>query len=299
MIELENISKRFRGVRALHPLELRIPRGAVCGLLGHNGAGKSTLLGILLGQVYPDSGRARIGGADVFRHRRRALARVGAIYETPGFFPYLSGLTNLRIYCEYTAPAPRERLLEAARLAGIADAIRAPVRTYSCGMRQRLALAQALVPDPEILVLDEPGMGLDPEGYHDMRETLRRLHRERGMTLLLSSHLLAEVEQICTHIAVLRNGRLRFAGAWRPEAADWLEFGTDRPAEAARELQRAGIVNELAREGVGRLEPGRSPADAAERLVALGFRIRSLRVVPPSLEDFYLRLTGDSGGEEP
>ena len=289
-LQFENISKRFGRKKALEPVTLTVPRESVWGLLGHNGAGKSTLIGILLGMVFPDRGRVAIGGFDVFRERQRALSRVGAIFETPGFFNYLSGWRNLRMLSEYTAPVSAERIREAVRLVHLDEAIHAPVRTYSCGMRQRLALAQALLPNPDILVLDEPGSGLDPEGYHDMRQTLQGLQQQQGLTLLLSSHLLAEVEQLCTHVAVLHKGRLRYAGPWRKDGPDMLEVRTDRPDAEQTALVEAGIVTRYLRPGLALLAPGREPADAAQQLVGSGFRIHALRVAPPSLEDFYLNL---------
>jgi ABC-2 type transport system ATP-binding protein len=194
LIETRAVTKRFGSRPAVEEVSLAVARGEVYGLLGHNGAGKSTLIGMLLGQVWPTGGEVRVGGADVTRDRRRALARVGAIFETPAFYDYLSGWRNLEILAQYTGPISRRRLVEVIEWVGLTGRERSVVRTYSHGMRARLALAQALLPEPELLVLDEPGEGLDPEGIHEMRMTILRLRSELGLTLLLSSHLLAEVE---------------------------------------------------------------------------------------------------------
>ena len=218
MIRLENLQKRFGTRVAVENLSLEIEPGALFGLLGHNGAGKSTTIGMMLGQVIPDAGRVLIGGHDVQRARARALAHVGAIFETPAFYGYLSGRRNLEIFCSYSPPVSKQEMDEMIERVGLTARIGDPVAVYSHGMRQRLALAQSLLPRPQVLILDEPSEGLDPEGIYETRELIRRLHRELGLTILICSHLLAEVEQICPRVAIMRHGRLLFNGDWR--AAD-------------------------------------------------------------------------------
>ncbi len=197
---------------AVDNLTLRVPAGEIYGLLGHNGAGKSTAIGMMLGQVWPTSGEVKICGHDVTARRRQALQKVGAIFESPAFYDYLSGRRNLEILTSYTAATPPARVREVIEWVGLSGREDSKVRTYSHGMRARLALAQALLPHPELLILDEPSDGLDPEGIHEMRQTILRLHRDLGLTILLSSHLLNEVEQLCTRIAVLNQGRMVFEG---------------------------------------------------------------------------------------
>ena len=196
MISISGVSKKFGKRPALENLSIEVPKGGIYGLLGHNGAGKSTTIGILLGMVFPDAGEARINGADVFQDRRRALSRVGAIFEAPAFYPYLSGARNLKIFCEYTAAVDQKRMDEVIKLAGLEKRIHDPAGTYSHGMRQRLALAQALLPRPRVLILDEPSEGLDPEGIHEMRNLILKLNHDWGLTILFSSHLLGEVQQL-------------------------------------------------------------------------------------------------------
>src|SRR5436853_4916904 len=212
MIELRAVSKDFAKQRAVSELTLTVRRGEIFGLLGHNGAGKSTAIGMMLGQVWPTDGQVRVCGYNVTTDRQRALYKVGAIFETPVFYDYLSGWRNLEILSHYTAPTSRERIREVVEWVGLTGREKSKVRTYSHGMRARLALAQALLPKPELLILDEPSDGLDPEGIHEMRQTILRLHRELGLTILLSSHLLNEVEQLCTRIAVLQQGEKVFEG---------------------------------------------------------------------------------------
>ena len=204
MISLTSVHKKFGGRLAVNDLSLAVPRGEMFGLLGHNGAGKSTAIGMMLGQVWPTRGEVKVCGHDVTTHRARALQKVGAIFEAPAFYDYLSGWRNLEILSHYSAPTSAARIREVVEWVGLTGRELSPVKTYSHGMRARLALAQALLPQPELLILDEPGNGLDPEGIAEMRSTIARLHRELGLTILLSSHQLAEVEQLCTRIAVPR-----------------------------------------------------------------------------------------------
>jgi len=193
MIQLQHVSKTFGRRQAVQDLSLIVPPCEIFGLLGHNGAGKSTAIGMMLGQVWPTEGEIRVCGFDVTTDRQRALQKVGAIFETPVFYDYLSGWRNLEIFSHYAARTSKERLREVVDWVGLTGREHSKVKTYSHGMRARLALAQALLPQPDLLILDEPGDGLDPEGIHEMRQTILRLRAEMGLTILLSSHLLSEV----------------------------------------------------------------------------------------------------------
>src|ERR1035437_5840316 len=241
MIELRNVIKKFAGRMAVDDLSFTVPRGEIFGLLGHNGAGKSTAIGMMLGQVWPTSGAVKICGHDVASNRRAALMQVGAIFETPVFYDYLSGWRNLEILSTYTAPTSAARIGEVIEGVGLTGREQSKVRTYSHGMRSRLALAQALLPKPELLILDEPSDGLDPEGIHEMRQTILRLQRELGLTILLSSHLLNEVEQLCTRIAVLQQGKMVFEGslAATKQREAWIRLKIGDFGLAVKELRRA------------------------------------------------------------
>src|SRR2546426_4138080 len=246
MIELRHVRKCFGDNVAVEDLSLQVPPGEIYGLLGHNGAGKSTAIGMMLGQVWPTRGKVQVCGFDVTAHRRQALQRVGAIFESPAFYDYLSGRRNLEILSAYTAPTPARRIAEVIEWVGLSGRERSKVRTYSHGMRARLALAQALLPQPELLILDEPSDGLDPEGIHEMRKTILRLHHELGLTILLSSHFLNEVEQLCTRIAVLNRGRKVFEGtlADTKRQEQWVRVKTGDFAHAASALRQAGLIND-------------------------------------------------------
>src|SRR3954464_11624050 len=214
MIRIQNLHKNFKGKPALCGISLEIQRGEIFGLLGHNGAGKSTTFGIMLGQVFPDQGEVFIDDVSVQRDRSKALAKIGAIFEAPGFYEYLSGWSNLEILTSYSAGVPRQQMAEVVEIVGLTKRIHDRVGAYSHGMRQRLALAQALLPAPRLVLLDEPTEGLDPEGIHDIRSLIQRLNRDRGLTVLFSSHLLSEVEQLCHRVAILNKGNLVFSGSW-------------------------------------------------------------------------------------
>jgi ABC-2 type transport system ATP-binding protein len=286
MIQLRNLSKSFKGKSALQGLSLEIARGEIFGLLGHNGAGKSTAFGLLLGQLYPDSGEAWINGISVQRHRAEALARVGAIFETPGFYEYLTGWRNLEILAHYSGEVSRATMLDAVETVGLTARIHEPVRVYSHGMRQRLALAQALIPAPEMVLLDEPTEGLDPEGIHEMRSLIQKLNRERGLTVVLSSHLLAEVEQLCDRVAILNQGRLIFDGRWAELRAEGqrYRFDVDDPGK----LMATGVMR--VRDDVVELPPGREVSDIVAELVRAGVRIRAVEPIRRNLETVYLEL---------
>ena len=295
MIALRDLKKAWRGKPALHGLSLEVRKGEVFGLLGHNGAGKSTTLGILLGQVFPDSGEALIGGVSVQRERARALAKTGAIFEAPRFYDYLSGWRNLEIYTSYSARVPRAQIEEVVEIVGLTNRIRDKVGTYSQGMRQRLGLAQALLPENEVILLDEPTNGLDPEGIHEMRVLIKRLNRERGLTVVFCSHLLVEVEQLCDHVVILNQGRKIFDGRWADLATDRRQVRLevdDWPRAAALLGESAGVS--VIGEGVIALEEKCATADLVARLVQAGVRVSAVEPQRRNLEQIYLAMTHQS-----
>ncbi|OON70070.1 ABC transporter ATP-binding protein [Hymenobacter sp. CRA2] len=207
ILDIQHLTKRYGRTTAVQDLTLSVPAGSVFGLLGPNGSGKTTTLGIALGVLHATAGSVSWFGAAPTAAARR---RVGALLETPNFFPYLSARQNLQISADTkrATPATIERALETVQLAGRQHE---PVRGFSLGMKQRLALAAALLGEPEVLVLDEPTNGLDPQGIADVRRLVQRLAAE-GRTVILASHLLDEVQKVCTHVGVLHQGHLRAAG---------------------------------------------------------------------------------------
>ncbi|MEI7729872.1 MAG: ABC transporter ATP-binding protein [Verrucomicrobiota bacterium] len=292
LIELKGARKEFGARVAVAGLDLAVQRGEIFGLLGHNGAGKSTAIGMMLGQVWPTAGEVRLFGQDVSARRQLALQKVGAIFETPVFYDYLSGWRNLEILSHYTGPTEPKRMAEVVEWVGLTGREHARVSTYSHGMRARLAVAQALLPNPELLILDEPSDGLDPEGIHEMRLTIQRLCRELGLTILLSSHLLNEVEQLCTRIAVLNQGRKVFDGALAQaiQQRNWFSLRTDEFENAVAALRTAGLVEE-ARDGrYIALANGVASDQVVRWLVQHDRPVHEIVREEQTLENFYLTL---------
>jgi ABC-2 type transport system ATP-binding protein len=292
VIQLKNLCKKFGQRLVVEDLSLEVPAGAIYGLLGHNGAGKSTAIGMMLGQVWPTSGDVRVCGYDVTAHRRLALLKVGAIFESPAFYDYLSARRNLEILSAYTARTPRQRIDEVIEWVGLKGREHSNVRTYSHGMRARLALAQAMLPHPKLLILDEPSDGLDPEGIHEMRLTIQRLQRELGLTILLSSHFLTEVEQLCTRIAVLKKGRKVFEGSLaatkRREA--WIRLKTGDFGLAVQELRQAQLITHERDGNLIALHDGAQTEQVVRLLVERGMPVHEIAPVEETLEEFYLSL---------
>ncbi|GAA3869738.1 alpha/beta fold hydrolase [Saccharothrix violaceirubra] len=293
---IEGLTKSYPGgLRAVNDLSFRVEHGQVLGLLGPNGAGKTTTLRMLMGLIQPTDGTIR-----VFGHRVRpgapVLSRIGSFVEGSGFLPHLSGAANLRLYWAATGrPAEQAHVAEALEIAGLGDAIDRRVRTYSQGMRQRLAIAQAMLGLPDLLVLDEPANGLDPPQIHQMREVLRR-YAAAGRTVLVSSHLLAEVEQTCSHVVVMHKGALVAAGPVEEVATGGGEatFRVDRPAEAATVLGDLDGVHNVHVDGdqVHASLNGTPRAEALKALVAAGVEVDQAGP-RRRLEDAFLELVGE------
>jgi ABC-2 type transport system ATP-binding protein len=214
IIETERLTKTFDTTVAVERLDLEVHKGDVFGFLGPNGSGKTTTIRMLLGLIRPTAGRARIFGYDVATETRRILPRVGAIIETPVFYPYLSGLDNLRamaIASGMQKATARRRIAETIELVGLEGRERDRYRQYSLGMKQRLGIAAALLNEPDLVLLDEPTNGLDPAGIQEMRELIRSLAAS-GRTVFVSSHVLHEVEQMCTHVGIMKRGQMVHSG---------------------------------------------------------------------------------------
>ncbi|MCE6994046.1 alpha/beta fold hydrolase [Saccharothrix sp. S26] len=293
---IENLTKSYPGgLTAVKDLSFRVEHGQVLGLLGPNGAGKTTTLRMLMGLIRPTE-----GGIRVFGHRvspgAPVLSRIGSFVEGSGFLPHLSGAENLRLYWAATGrPLEQAHVEEALEIAGLGNAVHRRVRTYSQGMRQRLAIAQAMLGLPDLLVLDEPTNGLDPPQIHQMREVLRR-YAAAGRTVLVSSHLLAEVEQTCTHVVVMHKGTLVAAGPVDEIATGSGEatFRVDRPEEAATVLRGLAGVHDVHVDGeqVHASLNGTPRATALQALVAAGVAVDQAGP-RRRLEDAFLELVGE------
>jgi ABC-2 type transport system ATP-binding protein len=208
-IEIENVSKMIRSKEIIKNISFNVGKGEIFGFLGPNGAGKTTVIRMLVNLIRPTSGTIRVCGHDINTDRKQAMAQIGAIIEQPELYNYMSGYANLKHYANMNnTPITHERIMEIASVVNIEKNLKEKVKTYSLGMRQRLGLAQALLHKPEILILDEPTNGLDPNGIKEFRKYVRRLADEHGMTILISSHLLSEIELMCDRIGIIEHGKL-------------------------------------------------------------------------------------------
>ncbi|MGD8623011.1 MAG: ABC transporter ATP-binding protein [Anaerolineae bacterium] len=213
IIETRGLTKRYGQKLAVDALDLRVPRGVVCGFLGRNGAGKTTTIGMLVGLLRPTAGQAWLLGHDVRNDVRPALQRTGVLLDQPAFYPYLSGRENLWAVAQAFGERAAGRIDEALETVELTGRAGDRFATYSAGMKQRLGLAASLLNDPDLYILDEPTTGLDPMGQRAIRSLIRRLAAETGKTFFLSSHQLYEVEQICDYVAIIDQGRLVAQGS--------------------------------------------------------------------------------------
>jgi len=296
------LTRRFGRQTAVDEVSLEVPTGAVYGFLGPNGSGKTTTIRMLLGLVAPHAGTISVLGQPMPASAGRVLPQVGALIEGPAFHPYLSGLDNLRRLdaCDRTAD-PRDRVSRvdhALHRVGLSAAARKRYRQYSLGMKQRLGLAAALLQPRELLILDEPTNGLDPQGTREVRNLVRSLAAD-GTTVLVSSHLLSEVEQVATHVGIMSAGRLLAQGSLDEvlgNASATLRVQTPELDRAAELLTRMGLTNLVLDRGADRLSAqlgSARPEDVNRELVAAGIPVRSLGVARPALEDMFMSLTGE------
>lgn len=296
-IETRGLTRRFGTHLAVGSIHLGAPAAGVYGFLGPNGAGKTTTIRMLLGLIRPDAGEVFIFGESLAANRNELLRRVGALVETPSLYSHLTGRENL----EFTrrllgaTPALIDRAPDIVKLT--ANAHRR-VREYSLGMRQRLGLALALLNEPRLLILDEPANGLDPAGIHEMRDLIRRLPMEFGITVFLSSHLLSEIEQVADHIGIINAGRLVFQGTLgelQSQRQPMLTVGVRNAVQAQRELVAAGWpVQQIATDLLQIKAVAENDAIAINRLLMRHqFDVFHLALAQASLEDIFLSLTNE------
>jgi ABC-2 type transport system ATP-binding protein len=297
VIRTRGLVKRYGRLRAVDGIDLDVRAGDIYGFLGANGSGKTTTVRMLLGLVLPTDGEVELLGQPMPRAGRRVLPRVGSLIEGPAHYGHLSGRANLNLL-DASGPGGslrtrRGRVDQVLEQVGLAGVGRRPVRAYSLGMRQRLGLAGALLRRPEVLILDEPTNGLDPQGIAEIRRLLLALHRE-GTTVFLSSHLLAEVEQLCSRVGVLDRGRLvlqdELAHLTAPTGATVVH--TPRPDQVKATLD--GRVTAI--DGQRVVVRGDDPAEVNARLVSAGVPVTGLALERPTLEEVVLaaaRATAD------
>jgi ABC-2 type transport system ATP-binding protein len=291
VIQTSKLTKKNR----IHELDLEVREGEIYGFLGPNGAGKTTTLKMLLGLVKPSAGTIRIFGENPAKHRSAILRRTGSLIESPSYYGHLTGLENLRVV-QRLRDVPDKNVEEALRIVRLEKHRDKKAEAYSLGMKQRLGIAMALLSFPKLLILDEPTNGLDPAGMEELRELIRSFPERFGMTVLLSSHLLPEIEQIATSVGILNEGRLVFQGSLeslRARNRGELRIATGDNAAAAELLTTRGLRPEL-REGRLVLGPlaDRDVAEINRLLVARGIPVTRIEERKKTLEEMFLELTG-------
>jgi len=295
VLQTFHLGKQFKHRMAVENLNLSIPKGEVFGFLGPNGAGKSTTIRLVLSLIAPTTGRVELFGKSLYHHRSEVLSRVGGLVESADFYLYLSGRQNLEIVGALRGAVEKHAVEEVLDTVGLTDRANDKVKTYSHGMKQRLGIAQALLGNPEFIVLDEPTTGLDPQGIKEVRQLIRQLSTERGITVFLSSHLLSEIEQTATSMAIINAGKLIVQG----NVHELLHSGNNsvkidaQPADRAREVMQ-GLAFVAGLEQDDRFMRVTLPIEKVAALIAAlvvaGVDVRA--VIPQrSLEEYFLSIT--------
>lgn len=300
LLQLKNVSKTIRGKKIIDGLSFDVRAGEVFGFLGPNGAGKTTTIRMIVGHMGISSGDIIVCGVNVKENFEKAARHIGAIVENPELYKFLTGYQNLQQYARMSKGVTKRKIDEVIELVGLKSRIHDKVRTYSLGMRQRLGLAQSLLHDPKLLILDEPTNGLDPAGIREIRDYLRRLTKEKGLAVIVSSHLLSEMEIMCDRIAIIQNGTLRDIQHVHEPAADekkrYILQADDRDAllrhasafgERSIEQVKDGIELSLLKEEVPEL---------IKHLTDNGIRLYEAKAVTKSLEDRFLEITEEQEG---
>lgn len=307
-LEIKGVSKVFRkgparligkgnGITALDDVSLTVNKGEIFGLLGPNGAGKSTLIKVVTGLVIPDAGSVALGGVELGKNKEKFMSKVGAQIETPVFFNKRSGWWNLCYLAELQGGLPEQRIKDIVELVGLTERINSRVGTYSMGMRQRLGIAQAIMHKPELLILDEPINGLDPDGITGVRELIRKLSTEYGTTVLFSSHILGEMQSLCDRVAFISSGRL-VAVKTREEVEKGLgdvailSIVCDEPNRAAALVsEKFGFRTKVQGTALYVEVKGGNTAEINKMLIENGISVVSFNVKTRTLEEMYKELT--------
>lgn len=294
ILQTSSLTKKLGNQTAVDSVNLSVPKGAVYGFLGPNGAGKTTTIRMILGLLRPTSGEVRIFDKKMSKDRAGILRRVGALVESPSFYPHLTGRENVKIV-QTLKGVPASEISEVLQLVRLQDAADRKVKGYSLGMKQRLGIATAMLGQPELLLLDEPTNGLDPAGIQEIRHVIRQLAREKGITILVSSHLLSEIEQVASHIGILQNGRLLFQDrleSLQAKAHETVHFRVNQVEQASQALRTAGFLSHTeAGEILLPYEGDQVIARATKILVQTGVDVYGIGHTKSTLEDLFMNLT--------
>ncbi|EAG0239392.1 TPA_asm: ABC transporter ATP-binding protein [Listeria monocytogenes] len=291
-LQVTNLHKKIRKREIIKGISFEVMPGEVFGFLGPNGAGKTTTIRMIVGLIKPTSGTILIGGKDIRKNFTEAMRGLGSIVENPEFYSFLTGQENLAYFARMDSSIKKERIQEVTELVGLEKRINDRVSTYSLGMRQRLGIAQTLLSNPKLLILDEPTNGLDPSGIHEMRDFIRALARNEGISVLVSSHLLSEIELLCDRVAIMTDGTIiktdqvahllssRAQLRWRVTPIEQAKAFLESVTEV--EVDGEYLVTAMNEES----------AEWNEQLVAKGIKVHEIDKRKPSLEDLFLELTG-------
>ncbi|MDU4694179.1 MULTISPECIES: ABC transporter ATP-binding protein [Paenibacillus] len=296
IIQTEGLTKKYRGRAAVDHLNLEIAKGDIYGFLGPNGAGKTTTIRMLLGLIQPTSGSIHIFGSELQRDKLAILRRIGSLVESPSYYGHLSAIDNLEAI-RRILQVPKSRIDEVLDIVSLTSEARRPVKGFSLGMKQRLGIAASLLGHPELLILDEPTNGLDPSGIHEIRELIKSMPQKYGITVLVSSHLLGEMELMASKVGIIREGRMVFQDTidnLRLRSAHDMELVVSEPDQALWIARDLGAVGKLQS---GTLSfPGMADAQVAhlvKRLVENGHSIYRVEQKKKSLEDIFMQVIGE------
>jgi ABC-2 type transport system ATP-binding protein len=297
ILEIRNLTKRIGNKTIIDNLSFEIPKGEVFGFLGPNGAGKTTTIRMMVGLMSITEGDVLIGGDSITRDFEKAIVKVGAIVENPEMYKFLSGYDNLIHFARMVPGVTKERIQEVIQLVGLENRIHDKVKTYSLGMRQRLGVAQALLHKPSLLILDEPTNGLDPAGIRELRDYLHTLTREQGISVIVSSHLLSEMQLMCDRVAIIQEGRLidvqSIKDIMNEETNSSVVFELHDSELALETLaSQPSAKPKKVDEGVECWLEKEQIAVINEMLVKAGVKVYGIKKITPSLEEKFLQMTG-------
>lgn len=296
LMETRDLTKAWRKKTAVERVNLHVREGEIYGFVGPNGAGKSTVMKMMMNLIHPDAGEARIFGERMGDESYESFKRIGSIIEAPCFYEKMTGRENLELYCEYMGYHNRERIEEALSEVGLSDIDQKSVSHFSMGMKQRLAIARAILTRPELLILDEPTNGLDPAGIQEIRELICELPKRMGITVLVSSHLLSEMDQMADYVGIINHGQLIFQNkldVLHEHSKSKLLLQVMNRTVTLKILESRGVEGRVTEEGI--LIPGFSDdrtADLVSALAAGGAGLFRVEERQKSLEDIFLSLTG-------
>jgi ABC-2 type transport system ATP-binding protein len=301
IVELKEVTKVIKGRTIIDKISFQVNRGEVFGFLGPNGAGKTTTIRMIVGLMGITSGDITISGVSVKKDFEQAVRHIGAIVENPEMYKFMSGYENLLHFARMSKGVTKETINEVVSLVGLSERIHDKVKTYSLGMRQRLGLAQCLLHDPQVLILDEPTNGLDPAGIREIRDYLRLLAREKNMAIIVSSHLLSEMEMMCDRIGIIQNGRLvdvQLVEEFVHNDVIIYEFEVD-PKEKAVSIVKTDypdIAISDSNKGIRLVINREKVPQLVKRFTEEKINIYGIKEVTKTLEDRFLEVTGENGG---